>query len=242
MKVLGFDTATLATTVALLDDRAREVVHVRDDPPAGSRPNHATRLMPMIVEVLGRAGIDWNQVDRIAVGIGPGTFTGLRIGISTARALAQARGIPAVGVSTLQSLALGGSLASQAAARTDAVLPVLDARRGEVFAACWRRGEITDPLSALVPPRVLTPEALAELTASLPVSALAIGDGARRFRPVLERSGVLIPGEDSDVHRVSAINHCHLARVLRAGAPDEIVPEYLRIPDAELTLSVTPIK
>ena len=107
MNVLAFDTATPATTVAL-SGVGNVVYTARDDPPRGDRPGHATRLLPLATMVIDRAGIGWDGVDRIAVGVGPGTFTGLRIGIATARALARARGIPLVGVSTLQSLALAG--------------------------------------------------------------------------------------------------------------------------------------
>ncbi|MFZ1992569.1 MAG: tRNA (adenosine(37)-N6)-threonylcarbamoyltransferase complex dimerization subunit type 1 TsaB, partial [Solirubrobacteraceae bacterium] len=138
MKVLGFDTATRATTVALLDTERAEVVERRDDPPAGARPRHTTRLMALVVEVLAAARLDWADVDRIAVGVGPGTFTGLRIGVATAHALARAREIELVGVSTLHSLARGASAGGAGRASShDAVMAVIDARRGEVFAAGW---------------------------------------------------------------------------------------------------------
>src|SRR5580704_13966257 len=105
MNVLAFDTATPATTVALAGV-GNVIYTARDDPRPGERPGHAGRLLPLTALVMERAGIGWDGIDRIAVGVGPGTFTGLRIGIATARALAQARAIPLVGVSTLQSLAL----------------------------------------------------------------------------------------------------------------------------------------
>jgi tRNA threonylcarbamoyladenosine biosynthesis protein TsaB len=116
MRVLGFDTATGATAVALLDTSAGErTIEARDDPPSGERPRHASRLLTLITEVLSSAELGWDDLDRIAVGLGPGTFTGLRIGIATARGLAQARSIPLVGVSTLQSLALNAVGPSPAA-------------------------------------------------------------------------------------------------------------------------------
>ena len=169
--------------------------------------------------VIDRAGIGWDGVDRIAVGVGPGTFTGLRIGIATARALARARGIPLVGVSTLQSLALAGPRAvvtlkgrpGRATAGLDVVLAVLDARRGEVFAASWRMDEVEDFDSALLLPRAFAPEMLTQLVTPLGPTTLAIGDGALAFRQVLERSGAVIPDDDSQLHRVTATNHCRLA-------------------------------
>ena len=165
--------------------------------------------------VLERAGIGWDEVDRIAVGVGPGTFTGLRIGIATARALARARDIPLVGVSTLHSLALAGPRPRDAGrdrrAATRVARPVIDARRGEVFAAGWRIDEVEEFDAALLLPQPFAPEALAELLAPLGPTTLAIGDGAIAFREVLERSGAFIPDDDSQLHRVTATNHCRLA-------------------------------
>jgi tRNA threonylcarbamoyladenosine biosynthesis protein TsaB len=222
MRILAFDTATRATTVALQSD-GEPPLEVRDDPPPGRRPNHVTRLLPMIEEVLGRSGRRWEDLDKLAVGIGPGTFTGLRIGIATARALARAAGLLLVGVSTLQSLAL-----SAPESHGGVVLAVLDARRREVFAAGWRGEELR------IAPRAVGPEALAEMAARLDEPVLAIGDGAVEFRLILERSGASIPEDGSELHRVTAINHCRLARSLPGTAPDEVRPEYLRIPDAEV--------
>lgn len=240
MRILALDTATRATAVAL--GGVGDVMYVaRDDPPSGQRPGHATRLLPLIAALLERAEIGWDGVERIAVGVGPGTFTGLRIGIATARALAAAREIPLVGVSTLQSLALAGmpSTARPPDQVTlprglDAVLAVLDARRGEVFAASWRIDEAEERDMALLTPRAIAPETLAELVGPLGSSTLAIGDGAIAFREVLERAGSFIPEDDSPLHRVTAAHHCRLAGRLGATVPDEVRPDYLRAPDAEI--------
>jgi tRNA threonylcarbamoyl adenosine modification protein YeaZ len=230
MKVLALDTATRATSVALDD------VELRDDPPDGVRPRHTTRLMPLIVEVLEQTQTSWADVARIAVGVGPGTFTGLRIGVTTARALARAREIPMVGVSTLESLALNATAFSEPATERhipdpEAVVAVLDARRGEVFAAAWELGGRRRPLLTA---RALGPEKLAALVVGFGLPTLALGDGAVEFRAVLEHSGALIPGDGSALHRVTAVNHVWLARTLVATDPDEIRPQYLRLPDAEL--------
>jgi tRNA threonylcarbamoyladenosine biosynthesis protein TsaB len=231
--ILAFDTATPATAVALSGVQG-VVFTARHDPRPGERPGHAARLLPLVARVLERAGIGWDGVDRIAVGVGPGTFTGLRIGIATARALARARDIPLVAVSTLQSLALARPSPDLGPAGLDAVLAVLDARRGEVFTACWRMDEASEFESALIRPRALAPEALADLVAPLGPATLAIGDGAIAFREVLERSGSFIPEDDSSLHRVTAVNHCRLAARLEGGVPDEVRPDYLRAPDAEI--------
>lgn len=233
MRVLAFDTATPATAVALSGPDG-VVFTARHDPRPGERPGHATRLLPLVARVLEKAGVGWAGVDRIAVGVGPGTFTGLRIGIATARALASAREVPLVGVSTLQSLAIARPSPDAVPAGLDAVLAVLDARRGEVFAAGWRIDEADDFDSALLAPRALDPEVLGGLVEPLGPATLAIGDGAVAFRAALERSGSFIPEDDSPLHRVSAINHCRLAARLEGSVPGEVRPEYLRAPDAEI--------
>jgi tRNA threonylcarbamoyladenosine biosynthesis protein TsaB len=233
--ILGLDTATRATTVAVLDVTAGTVAARRDDPSKGQRPRHTTRLLELAVEVLGEAGCGWADLSRIAVGVGPGTFTGLRIGISTARALAAARDVPLVGVSTLRALAHGA--AAVAAGEGRAVLAVLDARRGEVFAAGWSPGTIADPeAQPLLAPSALSPQELAEASCAPAGGWLAVGEGAVEFRSVLERSGALIPEDGSDLHRVSAIDHCRLATGLPSQNLDDVRPAYLRLPDAELTL------
>ncbi|MDP2710661.1 MAG: tRNA (adenosine(37)-N6)-threonylcarbamoyltransferase complex dimerization subunit type 1 TsaB, partial [Solirubrobacteraceae bacterium] len=109
MIVLGFDTATPATVVALLDDARAggpDVAERRHEPAPGARPGHAGQLLGLAAELLDAAGLTFADVERIAVGLGPGTFTGLRIGVATARALAQGTGAELVGVSTLQALAV----------------------------------------------------------------------------------------------------------------------------------------
>jgi len=236
MRVLGLDTATSATAVGLLeldrDGRELTVIERRDDPPPRSRPRHTSALLALAVAALHDAGVGWDDLDLLAVGTGPGTFTGLRIGITTARALAHARGLPLVGVSTLRSLAKAAAAAAQAQDRL--AVAVLDARRREVFAAAW-----ADPgaaRTALIEPAALAPERLAATLAGSGERWLAVGDGAVGFRDVLERSGALVPEDGAAVHRVSALEHCRLATDLEPENPNHVRPEYLRLPDAELTL------
>ena len=103
-------------------------------PPApGERPGHAAQLLPLAGALLDRAGLRFGDLDRIGVGVGPGTFTGLRIGVATARALAQGSGAEVAAVSTLAALA-------EASGHDGPVLAVLDARRGEAFAAAYAHG------------------------------------------------------------------------------------------------------
>ena len=232
--ILGIDTATSATAVAVWSpDRG---VERRDDPAPGARPAHASRLLALVEDV-----VDWAAVERIAVGVGPGGFTGLRIGIATARALAQARDLPLVGVSSLAALAAGASaggsdpLSAPASAggsdplsavsrteggQTPLVVAVIDARRGEVFAASPGAFE----------PVALTPEALAERIAA---GSLAVGDGAVRFREQLEQAGAIVPADGSPLHRVSALQICRLGADGEPAGRDALLPDYRREPDAK---------
>jgi tRNA threonylcarbamoyladenosine biosynthesis protein TsaB len=214
--VLGLDTATSATVAGVLAADGT-VFEVRDDPSPGARPAHAGRVLGAAEEALAAAGLGWEDVERIAVGVGPGSFTGLRIGIATARALAQARGLPLVGVSTLQALARGAGDAGT-------VLAVLDARRGEAFAAAWGAGAF--------PPAALAPEVLAERVRAMPAAPLTVGDGAVRFRSSLEAAGAQIPPDEDGLHRLHAEQFCRLGAEGRTTDRDALLPDYLREPDA----------
>ena len=86
----------------------------------------------------------------------------------------------------------------------------------------------------------MAPETLAEQLAGWGIPLLALGNGAVEFRSVLERSGALIPEDESALHRVSAANHCRLACALPGAAPDDVEPEYLRLPDAEIARRTAP--
>lgn len=239
MIVLGLDTATSSSAAGLLlaDGSTREA---RDDPSAGEHPGHATRLLDLSRELLDGASISWAELERIAVGLGPGTFTGLRVGISTARGLAQSLAIDLVGVSSLQALAHSALSAQRKA--DDTILAVIDARRGEVFVAAYERDEEGIPRE-LTAPVALKPEHVGDVLQHAPAPAsgqqrrwLAVGDGAVRYRTQLGDFDLEIAAEDSPLHRVSAAAICELASTLAAGDYGEIVPDYRRRPDAELKL------
>ena len=220
MIVVGMDTATPSTVAGLLLDDDR-VLEARDDPEGPSRGDHAARLLVLVEGLLAEAGTGWDRIGRIAVGAGPGGFTGLRIGIATARALAQATGVPLVPVSSLAALAAG------AGDPEGAIAAVLDARRGEVFAGVYAgRRE-------LMAPAALPPVELAERLLALDVPVRAVGDGAVRFRPELEVAGIAVPADGSTVHRIAAGPLCRLGREGEPAARDAVSPDYRREPDAK---------
>jgi tRNA threonylcarbamoyladenosine biosynthesis protein TsaB len=203
VRILAIDTATAVTTVAF------EQVERRHDPDPGARPGHAERVLELAADALAAAGARWADAERIAVGVGPGGFTGLRIGIATAQGLARGLGVPLIGVSTLAALALG--------AEDPDALAVIDARRGEVFA-----------LGPGLPEAVLSPE---QLAGAVKPGQLVVGDGALRYRQVLEAGRARVPSDADPRHRVNARQHQILAAELE---PDGAVePTYLRAADAK---------
>jgi tRNA threonylcarbamoyladenosine biosynthesis protein TsaB len=159
--------------------------------------------------------------------LGPGSFTGLRVGIATARALAQGLDKPLAGVSSLDALARG--ISEHPDARGRLRLAVIDARRSEVFAA------LHDPDGARAwGPIVVPPGTLGDRITALGATPLAAGDGAVRFRRDLEEAGAEVLPEDEAAHRLSARQVCLLAAAVAPSAPNEIRPTYLRPPDAEI--------
>ena len=191
--------------------------------PAGGRPLHASALLPEVERAAEAAG-GWGAVDLLVAGTGPGSFTGLRIGISTAKALAAALGLPAVGVCTLD--ALGRGMAEGLGADGEQ-LAVVDARRGEVFAALYASGEREWG------PLVCAPADLPRRLGERPARVLAAGSGAVRFRDELAAGGVEIPEDSDPVHRVAARHICVLGAAVAGREAGSLDPIYLRSPDAE---------
>ncbi len=187
-------------------------------------PQHTTALLEGIERAADAAG-GWGAVGGVAVGVGPGSFTGLRVGIATAKALGLSRGLPLSGVGTLD--ALGRGLGEVSGERR--CLAVLDARRGEVAAAVYSAAG-----KQLWGPWLGTPEELATRIPALPEAALCGGSGAIRFRQQLTSRAVEIPDDTDPVHRVAARHICALAA---AGSGEDesgsVAPIYLRPPDAE---------
>ena len=172
MLILAFDTATDRATSALVADG--EVL--------GERVSRASTLLEDVDALLRQAGAQARDLDALAVGTGPGSFTGIRIGLAAARGLALALDLPAAGVSTLDALAAGAPGA----------LAVIDAKRREVFVAG---------------PSVLPPGEHA-----LEPNDVLVGDGAIRYRELFERAGAVVPPDDDERHLPRARFHAALAR------------------------------
>jgi tRNA threonylcarbamoyladenosine biosynthesis protein TsaB len=223
--VLGIDTATADTAVAVTRD-GEVAAERRASPGEDGRPRHAAALLGEIDSAVDAAG-GWEGIGLIAVGVGPGTFTGLRIGIATVRAVAQGRALPVAPVSSLAALALGIDPSGSAPDR--ARLALIDARRGEAFAALHRADA-----SVVWAPFVADPEAIAERAARLPRPPLAAGDGSLRFRAQLEAAGVEVLPEADPAHRMAARRVCALAVGVEPVRPEQVKPIYLRRPDAEV--------
>jgi tRNA threonylcarbamoyladenosine biosynthesis protein TsaB len=224
MVVLAVDGATADAVVGVTAD-GELIREVSVGPGPDGRPRHSRVLLSEIERSVDVAG-GWDAIDRIAVGIGPGSFTGLRIGISTARALAQAREIPISPVGSLEALARG--ISSHPDGRDRLALPVIDARRGEAFAAL-----LDDAGAELWEPFVAAPEELARRVTALDRPPLAAGDGALRFAAELEAVGATVAPPDDRIHRIAARHVCAVGEAAVEESPDQIQPLYLRPPDAK---------
>jgi tRNA threonylcarbamoyladenosine biosynthesis protein TsaB len=225
--VLGIDTSTADTAVALVSE-GELVAERRTGPGEDGRPRHAQAVLEQAESVVAEGG-GWEELGLIVAGLGPGSFTGLRIGISTARGLAQSLAVPIAGVSSLDALARGMGGHPAAAGRSR--LAAIDARRGELFARAYSAEG-----RPLYEPAALGPAAAAEAIAALGEAPLAAGDGAVRFRSDLEAAGALVPPDEDPVHRIAARHLCELAEGLPPLRAEEIEPMYLRAPDAEVWL------
>jgi tRNA threonylcarbamoyladenosine biosynthesis protein TsaB len=244
VNVLAFDTSTPSTTVGLLAEDGR-LFEAYDHVRAPGRPGHQARLLPLAAELLARAGVGWERLDRIAVGLGPGTFTGLRVGVASARALAQSLSVELVGVSSSMALA-HAALRELAPAQEARVLTIVDARRGEVFLAAYRAGAQAAPPVVLRPPEPIAredvPRVLDELASAERLAGRgiwwAVGDGAPPLRRALTTAGARVAPDASSLHEVSPRALCELAAGPRAERFEDVVPDYRRRPDAELAMEV----
>lgn len=227
MRILALETATRAGSWALLDDDA--IVGQGQGDPAG---RHDQRLPQPLMEMLHARGLRLDDVDLLAVASGPGSFTGLRVGIATMQGFAAAAGKRIVAVPTLDAIAAAAASEPEAAG-LDYLGVWLDAQRGEVYGALYA---MRDAPRLLMPPQVGTPAAIARPMADLIGAGHAgfAGDGAHRYHAAFETLGI----GDARLLPVRPIAP-YLARLAAARAgeavgPHAVTPVYVRRTDAEL--------
>ena len=224
MLILAFDSSTNDVTVAVARagedaDATREILAEISVPSRGASES----LLPAAHAALGLAGTRLDEVDCILVGVGPGTFTGIRIAAAAARSLALATGAPLSKGSTL------AALAAPALASTEGsdVLAVIDARRRQVFAQRFRDPGVRGEILCAAPGEL-----------DVEGAPLVVGDGAVRYREILSGQGP-IPDDASPLHRVTAAGLV-LSADLTPVTAGEVVPLYVREPDAEVRRDLNP--
>lgn len=221
MLILAFDASTPVTTVALARTEAEDRTVLAEASTAARGASEA--LLPAVDAVLDLAGEELAVVERILVGVGPGTFTGIRIALATARSLSLGTGAALSTVSTLDALAAPALCAGFAE-----VLAVIDARRKQVFVRTYSETATPGDIRCLLPE---------DLSASAP-DAILVGDGAVRYRGILDSIG-RVPPDDSPLHRVSAAGLVMSAELAPVEV-EKVVPIYVREPDAEVRRDLNP--
>lgn len=232
MKVLAIDTSTAVTAVAVRDgDR------LRAEDNAKTEQRHGDVLLPRVQAVLAAAALQLAEIDLLAVGVGPGAFTGLRVGLATVKGLGFALQKPVRGVSSPEAIA------SAALERAPQVVVLLDAFKGEVYAAVYRRepGDASEAAAAAPLFHASPAEAAARASALLDPTAAALvcGDGARRYEAdivaVLGARAALAPPE-LDTPQGSWVARLALRDFGRHGPSDlaSLEPTYVRDSDARL--------
>lgn len=226
MKILSIDTTVIAGSVALSDGSSLVAQEQQD-----ADGTHSEKLLVSVDNVLEEAGWDRADIDGIAVAVGPGSFTGLRIGLAAAKGLAMAFGIPIAGASSLKALALNGR------GWNGVVVPLIDARRGEIYAAAWRVGE-DGRMEGVMEECVMPPATLVESLTRIDGDLMLVGDGATAYENALseglgERARIA-RGDESRSHAVS-LAALTLERLARGGDDlASISPNYIRRSDAEI--------
>jgi tRNA threonylcarbamoyladenosine biosynthesis protein TsaB len=213
--ILTLDASTPVTTVALARDR--EVLAEISTMGSGA----SVTLLSAVQDALELAGEELDSVELVLAGVGPGTFTGIRIAAATARALSAGTGAALAKNSTLDALA------APALSCSDDVLAVLDAKRGQVFARRFSRARPTTGIYCVGPEEL-----------SVDREPLLVGNGAVRYRGELARVGC-IPPDGSPLNRVTAAGHV-LSADLAPVSPEDLVPIYVREPDAEVRRDLNP--
>ncbi|MEZ5817570.1 MAG: tRNA (adenosine(37)-N6)-threonylcarbamoyltransferase complex dimerization subunit type 1 TsaB [Hyphomicrobiaceae bacterium] len=222
MNILAIDTCLGALSVAIgreLQD-GRYCVAERYEERATA---HAERLAPMVEAEMARAGLSFRDLDRVAVTLGPGTFTGVRTGIAFARGLRLAAGVEVVGTSSLAVIAHRAFELAEPMAPPAPLLVAVDARRGKLYVQLFGAGNALQPLSG---PEEVTPDGAADVARRH--GALLAGSGARAVVDVAGEAALQVVIDDIEPHAGDLV---HLAR--RLTPLDDVTPLYIRPPDAK---------
>ena len=225
MRVLAVDTATKICSVAVVENNA-----LLSELTVNHGHTHSTHLMPMVDTLLSQCGLSVKDLDGFAITIGPGSFTGLRIGLSTIKGLAVATGKPAAGVSTLDALA------SQFPYAGCMICPMIDARKGEVYAAGYTYQDGT--LRQIRPAMAVSPE---DAVSSIAGTCLYVGSGARLYRDrITDAAGsraVFVPAGQNDI-RAATVGILGLQQLSQVQPThlSQLNPWYIRASDAERKL------
>ena len=196
------------------------------------KKTHSERLMPLLDQLLTESGIEREEIEAIAAAAGPGSFTGLRIGVSTARALAQVLNIPAVPVCTLQAMA------EAAPTPGTMICPILDARRNQVYTALFKRSKQAPfNLETLIAPTALDLHELIEALQSFDQPVIFLGEGLYTYAPYLNEAMPSAQIAPAPFRLCRAALVAHRARQILRAKPNasylELLPYYLRRPEAE---------
>jgi len=223
MRVIAIETATMVGSIAIID-AARVISEIT----LNARATHSERLMAAIDRLLGDSGLAIDDMDGVAVSIGPGSFTGLRIGLSAAKGLSYASGKPLIGIPTLDALALNMTFSSYL------ICPIQDARKGEVYTALYRPGDNSpEKMTADI---AVDPSALAGMITQ---KTVFLGDGVNRYRELLMKQlGELYNEAPIPLQLPRASNVAMLAlKRLEKGDTDDpftMIPRYIRKSEAEI--------
>lgn len=230
MLIIGIDTATAQVSVAV---GGHEGVLASTQSLRGKQ--HAEVLTPAIEFTCRQARIELNEISVVAVDLGPGLFTGLRVGVASAKAMAHALNVPMIGVSSLDLLAFPVRFTSRL------IVATIDARRGELFYAFYR--QVPGGVQRISPHQVGSPDDLASEILASGEECLLVGDGAQRYREVFEGLKKIEIVEEGFAHpSASSLVMLAHAQALREQwvKPWDLQPLYLRKPDAEINWTTRP--
>ncbi|HZD42188.1 MAG TPA: tRNA (adenosine(37)-N6)-threonylcarbamoyltransferase complex dimerization subunit type 1 TsaB [Terriglobales bacterium] len=235
MRILAVDTATSTASVALIEDGTLVAQHPSDrqGPPAGSsrKGNHSEIILPLIESSLREAQFDICDISLFAISIGPGSFTGLRIGLSTLKGLAYGGGAPVVGVSTLLANA------ARVTNYNGLICSILNARKSEVYTAVFRKDG--DRLFRMTEDSAGSAAAMGKMMAALDGvnPCLFVGDGAIVYRDLIREffgSRAKLSAGNEYPSVAFAVARLSMGRSAEGSAIGELVPKYLRAPECEM--------